>query len=414
MRIGYLLVLLPCLLWAVPDTTSHFELIDSSRTRWAAVRLTLAESIQVTDLGASHMQSSTWARLVAFGELSPQWSWETQAKVFTDIANYTYPFHDYEPYHGIAFNIQDSTRRTWDYITTHTNYRLSSQTSFCAGLDYLRFGPAFRNPLSFRGEQSVYRPWMDSSRWVSQPAPMLYAGFDLGLSWIRYTQYSGELKHEKKLSKYFHTHRLTFSLPANSEITLQETEIYGSTVEAAGSNNNTGADSVGRNMEWLYAMPFVPYFFASHYIGDRDNGLMGMDGTYRGIPHWELYGELLLDDSKSPLSMFDDSYWGNKWAFTGGSRWHFQHGPWKGEWRTEFSQIEPWVYTHYMGASHQYSHYGQCIGSNLGPNSREIYTHAEIEWEPFKVRLAFAAVSKDTAFGSHIEDIHPPPPYPYC
>jgi hypothetical protein len=161
-------------------------------------------------------------------------------------------------------------------------------------------------------------------------------------------------------------------------------------------------------MEWLYAMPFVPYFFAQHYIGDRDNGSMGMSGVFRGIPKWEAYFEYLMDDGKSPLSMFDDSWWGNKWALTAGLNYHRNYGPVKSEWRLEWTRIEPWVYTHHLGASHQYTHYGQILGSDLGPNSQEFYTHYELALAPVRVRLSYSSVAKDNAFGSHVTDIHTP------
>ncbi|HSQ42600.1 MAG TPA: hypothetical protein VLM37_10000, partial [Fibrobacteraceae bacterium] len=55
--------------WGMPDSTAHLMISDSSGTRWAAVRVTLAESLQVTDLGEQHVQSSTWAGLLAYGDL---------------------------------------------------------------------------------------------------------------------------------------------------------------------------------------------------------------------------------------------------------------------------------------------------------------------------------------------------------
>ncbi|HSQ40697.1 MAG TPA: hypothetical protein VLM37_00290, partial [Fibrobacteraceae bacterium] len=344
-------------------------------------------------------------------------TWRSSVKVYTDIANRAYPVDpvetSYEPYNGIAFNVQsldqDSSRRTWDYLTAITRYRPWDNTGICAGLDYLRFGPSYRNPLAFRGDQSNYRPWLDtahSTMRISQTAPMLFVGFDMELNWVRYEQYTGKLAHSKDLDKYFHTHRLEFNLPMHSQVAVQETEIYGSTVEAAGSNPNLDADSSGRSLEWLYVMPFLPYYFASHYNGDRDNGVISIDGSFGGIPHWTFYGELLLDDSKSPLSLFDDSWWGNKWAFSGGWSWVAQHGPWHWEWRAEYTRIEPWVYTHDQGAAYSYTHYGQCLGSDLGPNSQELYTHAQIARGQASLRLSLSSVAKDTSRSGNINSIH--------
>lgn len=394
--------------WAAPDTNAHLLIQDSSGQRWAAARVFLAESVQTTDLGPTHIQSSTWARLQAYGELSSQWSWHSTTTVYTDISNRNYPANFYEPNRGIPYNTQDSGRRTWDYTTARSDFQFRKDSRLFAGLDYIRTGPSYRNPVAFRGEQNWFRPWQDTTNNNPRPAPMLFAGFDLGLNWLHYTQYTGKTMFKRDKDRYFHTHQVQADLPMNSEFTLFETIMYGTTVEPAGSNPNKNADSAGRSMEWIYAMPFIPYYFASHYVGDRDNGALGMSGVFRGIPRWDLYFELMLDDGKSPLSMLDDTWWGNKWAMSSGWRWHFKQGPWHGEWRFEWTRIEPWVYTHHQGASHQYTHYGQNLGSDLGPNSQEFYTHYLIALDGIELKASVSAVSKDTAFGSHVSDIHTP------
>jgi len=398
--------------WASPDTTAHLLIQDSSQLRWAAVRVSLAESLQVNDFGTMHRQSSTWAGLLAYGELSPRWSWRSSVHVFTDIANFYYPVNDYQPYHGIPYNLQGSIpdsakHRTWDYITGYTEYRPFDSTMFCAGLDYLHMGPSYRNPVAFRGDQSIFRPWQDTAREIQKPAPIAFVGFDLGLKWISYSQYSGKLEEKNTLDKYIHTHRLTFHLPGNSEFGLSETELYGTSVKPYTTQKGE-VDSVGRTMEWLYAMPFIPYYFASHYLGDQDNGAMGFDGIYRGLKHWEFYGELFIDDSKSPLSLFDTTWWGNKWAFSAGSHWFMERGKWKAEWRGEYTRIEPWVYTHYEGLSHQYTNFNQILGSDLGPNSQEIYTHIQVGYDKAQLKLSLSSVAKDTAKGGSISDLHLP------
>lgn len=390
------------------DSSSFLFLQDSSSGRWAQAHVFLAESLQTQDFGSRHVQSSTWARVSVFGEMNSQWSWRTSITAFTDIANRNYPANLYDPSQGVAYNLQDSGRRTWDFTTAYSEYRIGANSRIFGGLDYVRMGPSYRNPVAFRGNQSWFRPWMDQNTTIPMPAPLLYAAFDFGLGRVHYTQYSGQTKYRRDLSRYFHTHQLKVNLPLESEFSLFETIVYGTTVEAAGSNPNHNADSVGRTMEWLYAIPFVPYYFGSHYNGDQDNGALGLSGVFRGLSRWDVYFELMLDDGKSPLSMLDDSWWGNKWALSSGWRWHFLQGPWRGEWRFEWTRIEPWVYTHHQGASHQYTHYGQILGSDLGPNSQEFYTHAELGWKALNFRLSLSSVAKDTAFGSDVSDIHLP------
>lgn len=400
-------LLLSSQIWAATlDSSAHFQIIDSTGERWIQARFTLAESLQNRFSDKEFYQSSTWARLETWGQVTPQLSFVSTTTVFTDIGNRYYPFHDYQSYRGIPYNVKDSAgQRTWDYLTAVTTLESTPQRQIHAGLDYLQMGPSYRNPLSWSGESAPLRPWMDSSTAVLRPAPVLFVGFDLELSWVQYRQYSGQLQHTRGKDKFFHTHRLEFQLPFHLQLGLSETVVYGSSVDVEGSPYNS--DEV-RNMAWLYAMPFVPYMFAGHYYGDRDNGAMSFDLTAQPMQNLKLYGELLLDDSKSPTSLFDDSWWGNKWGFSGGLLFQKKLQTWDTRFRAEYTQIMPWVYTHNLGPSHQYTHFNQSLGSNLGPNSQEIFTQVEAEYSCWKFSSHLSFVAKDTAFGSQITDIHKP------
>ena len=85
-------------------------------------------------------------------------------------------------------------------------------------------------------------------------------------------------------------------------------------MEAASTIPTGTLDSSDRHFEWVYAMPFMSYVFAQHYLGDLDNTGLSFDISVKTLPHWEFYGEMLWDDMKKVTSMFDDSWWGNKWG----------------------------------------------------------------------------------------------------
>ena len=278
-----------------------------------------------------------------------------------------------------------------------------------AGFDYLSMGPARRNHVILRGEQNPYRPWQDSSSRLQKPAPTPYFGYQFEIGPVEYTQYAAKLFEKKGYNKYVHVHRLDLNLPENITLGLSETALYGETTEHAGINPNPDADSTYREFEWAYVIPFVPYVFQEHLQGDRDNISLAFDLSIRTIRHWELYGELLWDDMKSPTSMFDDSWWGNKWATSIGlARDSLRLGPALFGWFTEFTRIEPWVYTHHKGGGYTYAHYNQSLGSNLGPNSEELYTELDAKVAFLDVALFASMVKKCNTFGSHIRDIHHP------
>jgi hypothetical protein len=112
---------------------------------------------------------------------------------------------------------------------------------------------------------------------------------------------------------------------------------------------------------------------------------------------------------KSPTSMFDDSWWGNKWATTVGiARDSIYAGPVQLDFFTEYTRIEPWVYTHHKGGGYTYANYAQSLGSELGPNSQELHTELSATYKFIRATFLAGMVAKDTAFGGNLTDIHGP------
>ena len=85
---------------------------------------------------------------------------------------------------------------------------------------------------------------------------------------------------------------------------------------------------------------------------------------------------ILLDDMLSPWTIFSND-WGNKWAATIGFQIFGSVLLRDLTFTAEYSHVEPWVYTHFFGGSHNYAHFGKSLGSPLGPkftgNSALIY-----------------------------------------
>ena len=388
----------------------HITLQDSARHHEVNIGAQLKDSLTVTNLknAPTHYDNSMSVRFFLDGHFTDKFLFAARVNVNTDYTNREILGHSYNPEEGIPYNKQSDNRRTWDLFAAHASYQLDPVT-LLAGFDYLSMGPARRNHVILRGEQNPYRPWQDSSSRLQKPAPTPYFGYRFELGPVEYTQYAAKLFEKKGYNKYVHVHRLNLNLPENITFGLSETALYGETTEPAGWNPNPDADSTYRDFEWAYVIPFIPYVFQEHLQGDRDNISLAFDLSVKTIRHWELYGELLWDDMKSPTSMFDDSWWGNKWAASIGiARDSLRLGPALFGWFTEFTRIEPWVYTHHKGGGYTYAHYNQSLGSNLGPNSEELYTELNAKIAFLDVALFASMVKKCNTFGSHIRDIHHP------
>ena len=400
--------------WATP----HITFADSAQHHEVNIGAQLVDSLAITNLtnAPTHYDNSASVRLFLNGHFTERFLFDARVKVSTDHTNRDIADHFYHPDEGIPYNKQSENKRTWDIFAANASYELDA-VKLLAGFDYLNMGPARRNHVILRGEQSNYRPWQDSTSHIFEPAPTPYFGYRFELGPIAYSQYAMKLFEKKNFGKYLHVHRLDLSLPFNITFGLSETALYGSTTETE-PNPNEDADSCGREFEWAYVIPFIPYVFQEHLQGDQDNISLAFDLSVKTIPHWEFYGELLWDDMKSPTSMFDDSWWGNKWATSIGiARDSIRLGNTLWNWHMEYTRVEPWVYTHHKGGGYTYRSYAQSLGTDLGPNSQEIYSEIAAQYKVesgvlkdaiLRGAIHASAVAKDTAFGGNITDMHTP------
>ena len=392
------------------DKPQHITFSDSAHKKELHINAQLLDSVAITNLtnAKTHYDNSMSVRFFANGKFTDDFLFDARVKINTDHTNRYINFNYYNPDEGLPYNKQSENKRTWDLFAANVSYNLKP-VKLLAGFDFLEWGPARRNHVILRGERNFYRPWQDSSSRIPDAAPTPYFGYQFTLGPIEYTQYAAKIYEKKNFGKYFHAHRLNLNLPKDITFGISETALYGSTIEPAGSNPNPDSDSTEREFEWAYAIPFIPFVFQEHLQGDQDNISLAFDLSVKTIPNWEFYGELMWDDMKSLTSMFDDSWWGNKWAATlGVARDNIVLGPATLGWMFEYTRIEPWVYTHHKGRAYTYASYAQSLGSDLGPNSQEIHTEVSATYEFLKATLYLGAVAKDTAFGGHINDIHTP------
>ena len=389
---------------------THISFADSAKNHLVNIRAQISDSVLVTNLAnaPTHYDNAMFVRLFLDGHFTQAFHFDARVMVSNDYTNRYINDNFYHPSEGLPYNKQSETRRTWDQFSAKIDYQLKPVT-LLAGFDYLEFGPARYNHVILRGNRSIDRPWQDTTSRIWRPAPTPYFGYRFEIGPIEYSQYAAKLFEKKNKGKYMHAHRLDLHLPFNITLGLSETALYGSTTEPAHTNPNADADSTDRDFEWNYVLPFIMYNFQEHIQGDQDNISLAFDLSVRTLPHWEFYGELLWDDMKTPTSMFDDNWWGNKWGATVCiARDSLYVGPVRLDMFTEYTRIEPWVYTHHKGSGYTYASYSQNLGSDLGPNSQEFHAELSATYKFINATLFAGNVAKDTAFGGNITDIHGP------
>lgn len=390
----------------------HAAFRVSDESRFAEIKLFAKDSLQINKFkNENHTyQNSVTFGLFLNGLATPHISFNALAEVNTDMAkNLNYYVHNYDPYFGYPYDIlsegeEKDNGRTWAFFKAHLNWKTTNYLKISGGYDYLSYGPARRNKLTLRGEDFYFRSLLENreEHIIKKPVPTPFLGFDLELAFITYSQHILQLKNQKDFNRYLHAHRLNFKVSKSFSFGLTETIVYGSTDNLYGND-----EKEMRSMEAIYLVPFVPYMFVEYYTGDRENKAISMDFSWKIFNLFELYGELFIDDLFTITSFFDDDWWGNKWATSlGVAVDSAKVGSFNWDFNLEYTRIEPWVYTHHKGKNNEYSHFGNSLGSDLGSNSREIYSRIGLYKDFWKVDLSVSSVAKDTAFGGNIHDIH--------
>ncbi|MCL2101799.1 MAG: capsule assembly Wzi family protein [Fibromonadales bacterium] len=390
------------------------EFLISDGERFAKLKLFLKDSLQIGKFYNTDYKIQNTVSIGIFlnGLAAPNLYFNASAEVNTDKAfGLSYLSHDYEPYWGYPHDVlskghpEEDNGRTWNFFNARTDWQAAPYLKISGGYDYLAYGPARRNKLTLRGSDFYWRAIQDTAdyNYIKRPVPTPFIAFDLNLGFVSYSQHAMQLKSLKDYSKYLHAHRLDFKVSKNLSFGLTETVVYGGTNALYGEN-----EKEIRSIEVLYLAPFVPYIFAEAYTGDRDNKAMSADFSWKLFDFFEIYGELFIDDLYNITSFFDDDWWGNKWATSVGIAIDSAKiGIFNWDYNFEYTRIEPWVYTHHKGLGSEYSHFGNSLGSDLGPNSREVYSRLGVLYKDFlKFDLSVSDIAKDTAFGGRIGDLH--------
>lgn len=193
----------------------------------------------------------------------------------------------------------------------------------------------------------------------NEPMDMIRLQFDF--SRFRYASFHANLQGLGS-PRYLAGHRIDWFVHPRLQIGAYETVVYG-----------------GRGMELAYLNPLLPFHIMEHQLGDRDNNMVGLDLTAFPASGWRIALEIFVDDFSLDYPL--GTYWGNKLAYYLGIHWAGAFGAPSLELFTDYTRVDPFVYTHY-DTINIYAHYGRSIGSQLGPNADR--WQAYLAWQPHR------------------------------
>ena len=140
-----------------------------------------------------------------------------------------------------------------------------------------------------------------------------------------------------------------------------------------------------RGLEFSYLTPLNFLYSVQHSNDDKDNFMLGLDGTWRIVRGLKLYSELLFDDIV--VGDLFSSTGNNKSAYTVGAHGIIPRPIWsKFDLRFEYTKVRPFVYSHFFTVN-TYGHWYSPLGYTREPNSEFMTTELRGTFYPVQVTL---------------------------
>lgn len=303
-----------------------------------------------------------------------------------------------QSYDGEIFDVQSEAGQGGVDYVSFARYRAHLGFNYAfvrlqLARDVLHWGPAFYNNLSMNQFALPYN--MLSLDLAFGPLRIFTVYADLRIDKMTGNGVHKSLFNKDERNLYAHRYELSL-IEGNLTIGMSEIQVL-----------------YNENKPWLF-VPIAPLFmekgnYAEHY----NNGALSFDLNYRLFSAVRVYGEFLLDDMESPISLYENEYSNNRWAGMLGlhAAHDFtinKHALCAGT-IAEIARVEPYTYTHYGSDMAQLANMGLPLGNPNGPNSLSVDwtlygSYAIGEWQSIYVGVRNQWLWKGTDSGSDIND----------
>lgn len=136
-----------------------------------------------------------------------------------------------------------------------------------------------------------------------------------------------------------------------------------------------------KHFELQYLNPVIFYRAVEHAIGSPDNVLIGFQGHWNFLHHFQLYTQLMLDEFKFSELFSHSGWWANKYALQTGLKYLDVLGIKHLDLQVEYNLARPFTYSHYT-QDEAYTHTLQPLAHPLGANFREIILRSRFQITP--------------------------------
>ncbi len=285
------------------------------------------------------------------------------------------------------------------------NYN-SDQNDFAHATGYLSFNAArWVNLQVGFGKNFIgdgYRSLILSDNSFSYPYAKLTATFwkvKYMIMWNQMNWLSSDNSNDDPYpKKYGVFHYLDWNIGKRFSIGLFESVVWA-------KEDETGH----RGFEMAYLNPILFFRPVEYSLGSPDKMLVGINTKYMISKQLTLFGQLVFNEFKADELFSNKKWWGNKFGFQAGFKYHDLFAIKNLDLQSEFSQVRPYTYTGYTAANN-YGNYNQPLAHPLGANFRESVSIVNYKCKRWYLRgqINVAMYGNDTKETNYGHDIYLP------
>ncbi|RYG46869.1 MAG: hypothetical protein EOO01_15625, partial [Chitinophagaceae bacterium] len=159
--------------------------------------------------------------------------------------------------------------------------------------------------------------------------------------------------------------------------------------------------------DFAYLNPVIFYRSVEQQNGSQDNALVGLDLKANFAKHFQVYGQLMLDEFKLSEMRANRGWWGNKYGVQVGAKYIDAFTIKNLDLQLEYNRVRPFTYSHRDSVAN-YTHYNQPLAHPLMANFQEIIGIARYQPAPkwmVQAKAIYYKQGRDTgavSFGSNI------------
>ena len=315
---------------------------------------------------------------------------------FADYIESTINKYEYIPGHGFYKNFQSSILDNfegYDYFDAegYVGLDVSRNVALELGHGKHMLGNGMRSLLLSDTGDNYFYVKLNTRIWKLQ-----YQNIWAELNALSTRSLGGD---ELLSKKYTAIHYLSYQPTKSFEIGLFETVIF--------NREN--------QFEFQYLNPMIFYRVIESSIGSPDNVLLGMNANYTFGGHFQVYGQLVLDELKLNEFKAGTGWWANKFGYQLGLKYYNALNIDHLDLQIEYNTVRPYTYSHGRelsvfpeASTASYSHNSQPLAHPLGANFKEVLLSAKYQWSDkfyFQGRMMFSKYGEDGPednFGNNI------------